>query len=385
MVKLRSAATQVPQKTQKAPGKKTNPKSNVNTPTPTPTPKSGCKAKKQEIGAGVETGACVECGRSEGGALQCEGCPGEVWKCIECLNIPSDMFEALQSGNGTELRWYCDCCTRKEPTSQQTQSQQEAQLSKLTEIHDKVGLLLDRMLGFEEKLGQKADIARVDEMSIKLNSIDSRMAKIEEAFQENQKRDNDIEQKLQQADKQVHNIDEKAVIDCIEKRLEQRENDDEEERAERDKRKTSLIVHGIKELDSENAEERISHDSDEITNLMIEIGCELVQIEKVTRLGKPRRVSKEEDAATTDKKVTQKPRPIKIVLNSEEQKLKVLKGAKNLKKPQEGEKQAIIIHQDLTLKEREARNKLWSQLKERRQNGEPNLIIAKGKIVSKWW
>jgi predicted RNA-binding Zn-ribbon protein involved in translation (DUF1610 family) len=344
------------------------------------TPRSENKSSKQ-----VENvSACLDCGKQitdEVRALQCDRC-GNSWKCVECMNIPAQMYDAMVAGSGSELKWYCDSCSMDVHMGQ---SNSDNQLSKLTEIHDKIGKLLDKMLGFEQALGKKADIVQLESIEMRMAIVDSRIENIEKILHESKVREDEIEQKLKRTDRQFQDnqkLDERVVIDCIEKKLEQKNNDDAEERTEKEKRKTCLIIHGLQELDSEVTEDRISHDSDEVTNLMLEIGCETVQIQKLMRLGKPRLSVNDTEAITVSDK---RPRPIKIVLKDEEQKNLILKNAKNLKKTQEGERKRIIIHQDLTLKEREARNKLWCQLKERQASGEQNLVIAKGKIVKKWW
>ena len=53
-----------------------------------------------------------------------------------------------------------------------------------------------------------------------------------------------------------------------------------------------------------------------------------------------------------------KPRPLKVTFGSEEDKLIVLKGAKNLKNKKEGGLDKVFIYPDLTPKQREARKKL---------------------------
>ena len=54
-----------------------------------------------------------------------------------------------------------------------------------------------------------------------------------------------------------------------------------------------------------------------------------------------------------------------------------------MKNRQEGGLNRVLIHQDLTPKEREARKILVMELKDRTANGERNLTIVNGKIVQK--
>ena len=101
------------------------------------------------------------------------------------------------------------------------------------------------------------------------------------------------------------------------------------------------------------------------------IKCDAVNVNQIIRLGK------------RQEGPDMKPRPIKMVLESEESKEKVLRGAKNLKNRQEGGLNRVFLHQDLTPKEREARKILVTELKERTANGERDLMIVDGKIVKK--
>jgi len=76
-----------------------------------------------------------------------------------------------------------------------------------------------------------------------------------------------------------------------------------------------------------------------------------------------------------------KPRPILLHLDTEESKIKILRGAKNLRTTKEGER--VFIHRDLTPKEQESRTKLLQELRNRKQEGETNLIIVKDRILEK--
>ena len=70
-------------------------------------------------------------------------------------------------------------------------------------------------------------------------------------------------------------------------------------------------------------------------------------------------------------------------METEAHKEKVLESAKNLRNFKEGGFAKVFIHQDLTPKEREARKKLVEEMKQRRANGEKDLILVNGKIVVK--
>ena len=76
-------------------------------------------------------------------------------------------------------------------------------------------------------------------------------------------------------------------------------------------------------------------------------------------------------------------RPLLIQCESENKKWEMLRASKNLKYVQEHESFPIFAAPDRTEKEREERKMLVTQLKQRRDNGEENLIIRRNRIVTK--
>ena len=54
---------------------------------------------------------CVSFITDETKALQCDKCQSvHGWKCAECLNLPSSIYDVLMSESGPPLRWFCDEC-----------------------------------------------------------------------------------------------------------------------------------------------------------------------------------------------------------------------------------------------------------------------------------
>ena len=101
------------------------------------------------------------------------------------------------------------------------------------------------------------------------------------------------------------------------------------------------------------------------------LGLEDVGVTQIIRLGKK--------PATKD----DKPRSMKVVLRSEEQRDSLLKAAKNLKGMKDEGWHRVFIQQDLTQKQREVRRELLAAMKERKLNGEQNLILWNWKIVQR--
>ena len=93
-----------------------------------------------------------------------------------------------------------------------------------------------------------------------------------------------------------------------------------EEKKEKRKRKVNVIVHGLKEPEATNSEDRIAGDRDATEELLHIISCDTVSVKQITRLGA---------LLTTD--TAAKPRPLRITFESEESRDEVLRKAKNLR------------------------------------------------------
>jgi len=116
---------------------------------------------------------------------------------------------------------------------------------------------------------------------------------------------------------------------------------------------------------------RMDEDAARIMAMAVEIKAEDIKCTKVIRLGK------------RPDNIADKPRALKVVLESEEQKTKLLKMAKNLKSLKEKGLDKVFIQQDYTRRQQEKRKILVAELKERLTKGETNLIIVDWKIVKR--
>jgi len=105
--------------------------------------------------------------------------------------------------------------------------------------------------------------------------------------------------------------------------------------------------------------------------MLEELGVTGAKVEQAIRLGKKQ----------TDSTGTQRPRPLKIVFDTEDNKIQVIRKAKNLRDKKDGGWEKVFVHQDLTPRQREERNKLVQELKGRLAQGEKDLVIYRGEIV----
>ena len=131
------------------------------------------------------------------------------------------------------------------------------------------------------------------------------------------------------------------------------------------------FFHDVPESTADEADKRAEDDLTLLAAMFHAVEVDNISVESVVRLGKK----------ATDP--TEKPRPTKVVLDSVDSKINLLKRAKNLREKQEGGWAKVFIHQDLTPKQREAIKPLVAELKLRKANGEKDLTIFNGKIVQK--
>lgn len=144
--------------------------------------------------------------------------------------------------------------------------------------------------------------------------------------------------------------------------------EDEVEKEEIQKRCKNVIVFGLNESASDDAGVRIADDLEAMQSVIGNLQVEH-DITKVVRL---RKKNEQQDA---------KPRPLLVSLRSEEERVELLKKAKNLKDMEEGGLNRIFILPDLTPKQRQIRKNLVQELKKRQSEGETGLMIVGTKIV----
>ena len=343
--------------------------------------------------------ACCGCGQiisDDGKALQCDRCQGDQWKCVDCLGITVTVYEQLVADPACCLRWFCDDCDKAVMVGQDNAKKGgEDQIEKLVHVVEK---LVERLTHADDKLDHKCERSELDHIEARLKSIEDRASNSEMKLEQRlggvdeyvklhvTDKTRTLEEKLDKLSSLVDDTRKEKVWtdmkvkDCIAKAVEVKSTEDDEEKKEREKRKTSVIIHGVAESTSIEPQEREDDDVGVVASMLQEIKCSDVNVNNVIRLG--RRPLSTDDQETS---VTRpKPRPIKMVVNTEEEKFKVLKSAKNLRLSKEGGWEKIFIHQDLTFKEREERRFLLQEKKTREQRGETDLIIVGKKIVKQY-
>lgn len=147
-----------------------------------------------------------------------------------------------------------------------------------------------------------------------------------------------------------------------------------EDQREIETRKKNCIIHNLKEVDAGDRDDKKAHDIAAVDSFMKECEVEGNRPVFYMRLGK-----KPEDVT--------KIRPLKVIFESEEEKLMLVKKYCSTKRDGSNEqKQAIAgisIVPDRTIKERDEYKKLKNELDGRIQKGEKNLVIRNWKIRQK--
>jgi len=334
--------------------------------------------------------SCAGCGiyiTDDTKALQCDRCQGtDAWKCVDCLHLSTEVYDQLVSDENCSLRWLCESCDgnvmdrnlKSEPRNDDRVDSllalverlmakfetmgvkyQEDANNRLDMIRINIDKLVEKVGNLERSLDGKAETTVVTQLDNRIVTLESKLANIETqivAYGETKKTEENV----------IKNYVEKAVA------VQTAQNTVELE--EKEKRKTSLIIHGIKESVSEESGEREDDDMGVVASMLHELKCDNAAVKKVIRLGKrPESVGD----------INVKPTPIKMVMESEDDKVQVIKSAKNLRLAQEGDWKDVFIHQDLTIKEREQRRRLVQELKDRKEKGETDLILVGDRIVKR--
>jgi hypothetical protein len=284
--------------------------------------------------------------------LKCDYCSN--WYHSNFQDISDEIYEFLQEhSDEPTLQWCSKRCMGSQRKSSEASLTMQGFNDGLSEFAHSVNKKVEELAQIVLTIQNKFDAYETQEKGEVQKRVETKMNAILDTVNKHNRIENHI------------------VHDCVETVVAAKMTKDQEEADEIRKRRTSIIVPGLTEPSGINSEERKANDESNLLNMLHEINCDDVSIEEVIRLGR-----KDDDP-------TAKPRPIKLVISSEEQKDKIIRLAKNLKRKGDKGLDKIFIHQDLTPSQRETRSQLVKEMKARKAAGEKNLIINKGKIVER--
>jgi len=317
---------------------------------------------------------CCECGEvisDDTRALQCERCVTETWKCTGCLELSDELYDELVTSNKNCLHWFCSKCEdyvldnlsvagekivdTLEKLSAKTNGIEQHLIENSERIEKQ---LMNRIHAVEQLLEKKTDV--------QWKLVENRLKKLEErptVIEETQER---IELKVDQLKR---NMDE-PMVQVVQGALEGVLQQDKEEEMEIERRKKNVIVHGVSEPQAADADQRVEEDLTVLAAMFHEVGVDELKVESVARLGK-----RNEDA--------EHPRPMKVVLDCEEGKVKLLRNAKKLEDKTGRRLDEGVYPSGSNTKAKGSKKTTVVELKQGKANGEKDLIIFNGKVVRK--
>jgi len=317
---------------------------------------------------GKEEGACVTCAKrpsKKEDALECVWCDGVQHR--ECLQISVDQYAAL-ADIPRNIVFFCSQCVDKYPVAL-------VEYDKCTQVHEVVDSKLEK---FEVALSNK-----FSDLKDELNSLST---KISSSIQEITKLDNQIKGSMNKGLEKYN----ETMVATLDDRLNSLSKSDTAgndetnlpmksvsqlattiitEQREKERRQTNLIFHNIGESLSKDPQIRKQHDIKEITKLLSECMNVKCSIKNALRIGK--------------KGQREKPRLLKIMFTTIEEKGAVLRNKSQLRKDGVPEyAKNIYITPDLTPTEQESNKKLRQELNTLNKDGK-KYMIKNGAIVQR--
>ena len=281
------------------------------------------------------------------------------------------MHAALSSCK--ELEWRCVKCKKG---ASKAASLDAVIADRLGEVLVAIGGVLDCLAGFEDRLRDKTDLGRTIALESGVKALEEKMLAVERLtegmsnFEKLESRIIELERMLGPGCKQRDEKgggEERSGMSV--KREAGHDGVDRWEMEERLKRRTCVIVHGLEESDSVDAAVRREADQARVTDMFRELRCGDAGVDIVIRLGKKE---------VPVNGIGPKPRPLKLVLESEEMKTRLLVRAKNLRNMKEGGWSRVFVHRDLTPMERRERRAAWQEMRNRGVGRERDMVLTEG-------
>ena len=144
-------------------GQKSNARKGKNAPT-TCSPSVGKKSDTAGSVASSRCVGCVGCGvtiQNETRALHCDKCMKDKWKCIECLGMPAEVDDGLIDCK--DIFWFCEDCSC---------DKQKDMVSGDDRVISLLQKMMDRLGAIEDRLKEKADEKKVEELDQRVKSLE---------------------------------------------------------------------------------------------------------------------------------------------------------------------------------------------------------------------
>ena len=193
--------------------------------------------------------------------------------------------------------------------------------------------------------------------------------KFRKVAKEIEKMKNEMNSKINEFEKRVTLIESgssaKSVSEKIEKEVKKTNEQDKEELELIRSKEKNLVYFNLPESNSEDTSDKMLDDF-KLLNEAYKNEIKQNQISNLFRVGKK----------------TDKIRPLIVKYNTLEDKNEILKKSGYLTIKSGNEVRPIFVSIDRTINQRESHKKLVKELKERRDNGEENIVIRNDKIIT---
>ena len=319
------------------------------------------KSKGKKDGKGEEE-KCKACGTvidSNSKAISCNFC--EKWLCIECLGISAVLYKELVGNPDAPVIIPCkDCSSHVASMNKMSFTLNEVK-SRQDDTFRQLNDLSKEMSSLNNELKKTVQKAVKEEVSMQ---IGLKMEEVERALESKMnKRLNEMENEVKGATSNMHQDDTKKIQEIVTEAL----NEDKE----REKRKPNLMMFRVPESSSIDSQERIEYDKKIAAKVLrhLEDRDDIIgNIKRVFRMGR--------------KHTEQSIRPLKIVFDNPDTKYNFLRNSYKLSAVDDESVRNISISNDRTPTEISQYRKLREELDRRTSEGESNLKIQKGRIVS---
>lgn len=308
----------------------------------------------------VEEAVCRKCTlvvKDKG--ISCDGC--HDWYHIKCVEMCATLYGAInkhEKKNGPGLYWFCSGCNMD--------------IGKLITEMQAMKTAMDNMERNWEGMkrnweavkaeGEKSKAA-VDEMKrameeVRKEGVESVKRELEDLKREGKEVKKSFAEILKGEEGRGRKEDE-ATSSMLGKACSRKLQMEVAEAIERDKRRNKLVIMGVPEEEEAEGEKGIIRDI--VDCLLQETRAEFVCVGRIGRKGV-------------------KPRPLRIIMEDNIHRRKLLARAKGLKGL--SGKEAIYIMRDMTAMEQLEDKKLRDEVRRRRDTGEKKVHIVRGVVVS---
>ena len=278
--------------------------------------------------------------------IQCGRCEHNF--CVACTDMTQVKLSLLKDPS-TGVMWFCCDCQQGALKSIKTHKEIEERCKEYWEAMEQ------QITKIEQKLETKADKSELGQISATVANIKVNMGN-KVSGEKLKKLQTDIEKLQLEKDKISKDIQATVQKEVTEWR-------------EIDRRRSNIMIYEIPEG---NAADKKT-DKNRIEEVVFDqLGICDVKISKAYRVGRKRLEQQQDEAAST---CTPRPRPIKLVCASQDDKAKITSSYWAKKKDNEA--------LDFTRYETERYQKLKDELKTKEENGEIDWCIRKLKLVKK--